>query len=84
MNEKPTVTQIQFVTKYLPSPFSRQLSVERFARDKIRFCFGDENFERCDYYVVYGGKKVICVFCTKDHLFDDSSCLDSNKNKRIM
>ena len=48
MNEKPAVTQIQFVTEYSQWPFSRQLSVERFARDNIRFCFGDENLDRCD------------------------------------
>ena len=30
------------------------MSVERFARDNIRFCFGDENLADCDYAVVYG------------------------------
>jgi len=46
--------QIQFITAHYQHPWARQLSVERFARDGIRFCFGDKNLDGFDYCVVYG------------------------------
>ena len=50
-----SLLQIQFIAEFISPTLSRQLSAEQLARDNVRFCFGDENIDHCDYCVVYGG-----------------------------